>query len=181
MLTERDQGTAAEVHALGLHGMRLGHRLIEVYRANKDRKDQWADRPKGWRTFVLENAEDGAEELVSRWVARDRAAILLQDGYHVWEPRVFREDMRARYGAYAGRAWAGMLDLMPVEEEPAAQEEQDPRATTAPMPPMPEEEGKECLCPRGRMSLSQGHIPNVSGSQTDFQIVPGSASSINPN
>ena len=96
---------------------------------------------------MLGNAEDGAEELVSRWVARDRAARLLQDGYHVWEPRVFREDMRARYGAYAGRAWAGTLDSMPVEEEPAAQEEQDPQATTAPMPPMPEEGGKGKAAP----------------------------------
>ena len=45
MLTDRCQATA-DVHALGLHGMRLGRRIIEVYRANKERKDHWADRPK---------------------------------------------------------------------------------------------------------------------------------------
>ena len=90
MLTKRCPETT-EIHVLGLHGERCKDRIIEVYRANKERKDPWANKIKGWKTMVLEDEEEGAEELVSRWVHRDRSQILLDDGHVVHEPQAWQQ------------------------------------------------------------------------------------------
>ena len=122
--------------------MRCRNRIIEVYRANKERKDHWADRPKGWNTIVIEEATERTEELISRWVNRSRSRILLQDGYHVYEPRTWRENARTRYAS------GPQMALAAVQEEDA----------TAPQETREEAAGSEQPAPT-RTSQEQASLP----------------------
>ena len=47
---------------------------------------------------MLEDSTEGTEELISRWVHKDRSAILLEDGYTVHEPDTWQQRGWRTYG-----------------------------------------------------------------------------------
>ena len=53
----------------------------------------------GLETVVFEDVVEGTEELISRWVDKDRSAILYQDGYTVHEPHAWQQ-----------QGWGGAAD-----------------------------------------------------------------------